>query len=209
MCVLLLARAVGTTFPSMQPEESGAFPSGLGPHKEFHGLLGSLLISDTTHLFRPSPCPREREGVTWRRPARCYLFPSHWPRLAVIRERREVCFLIGGSCLAPTRKGAWRGDPECAAINAKATSVVWELRVASVLVGSRTRRKKKVRGVQRGGRHKTLAPRSLFGFNLGVAGARPPAGLAGLRRKHRCLWLAPAESPTLARPRRCPWRPRL
>lgn len=56
---------------------------------------------------------------------------------------------------------------------------------------------------------KTLPPRSLFGFNLEVAGARPPAGLAGQRGKHRCLCLAPAESPTLAGPRRCPWRPRL
>lgn len=65
-----------------------------------------------------------------------------------------------------------------------------------------------MRRVKRGGRLHTLAPRSLFGFNLEVAGARPPEGLAGLRRKHRCLWLAPAEPPTLARPRRCPWPPR-
>lgn len=69
--------------------------------------------------------------------------------------------------------------------------------------------RKKVRLVTPGGRLDTLGPRSLFGFNLEVAGARPPAGLAGPRGKHRCLWPAPAESPTLARPRRCPWRSRL
>lgn len=56
-----------------------------------------------------------------------------------------------------------------------------------------------MRRVNRAGGLKTLPPRSLFGFNLEVAGARPPAGLAGRRGKHRCLCLAPAEFP-YARP---------
>lgn len=83
----------------------------------------------------------------------------------------------------------------------KATLVVTVVRVASLLVGDGARRL-----VIPGGRLETLGPRSLDLISRLQA---PAAGLAGPRGKHRCLWPAPAESPTLARPRRRPWRSRL
>lgn len=75
------------------------------------------------------------------------------------------------------------------------------MEVPFLCAGYRTKRKEKVRRVSPVGGLKTLAPRSLFGFNLEVAGARPPTGLAGHRERSTgaCAWRLPS-------PRRSPVR---
>lgn len=84
-------------------------------------------------------------------------------------------------------RGRGGGSPEWAAINAKATLVLRGVKAPSLRVGYRARegeKKKKVRRVNRVGGLKTLPPRSLFRFNLEVAGARPPAcGPRGTERE--------------------------